>query len=74
VVFTALPHSLFSASFKHLSAKTVGIIATLLPFYGAFFGYLIHGEVLARRTLIGGLVVLAGIAFETLRSVQTEQK
>lgn len=74
VVFTALPHSLFSASFKHLSAKTVGIIATLLPFYGAFFGYLIHGEVLARRTLVGGLVVLAGIAFETLRSVQTAQE
>ena len=71
VVFTALPHTLFSASFKHLSAKTVGIIATLLPFYGAFFGYLIHGETLARRTLIGGLIVLAGIAFETLRSVKT---
>lgn len=71
VVFTALPHTLFSASFKHLSAKTVGIIATLLPFYGAFFGYLIHGEALARRTLIGGLIVLTGIAFETLKSVRT---
>jgi len=70
VVFTALPHSLFSASFKHLSAKTVGIIATLLPFYGAFFGYLIHDERLALRTVIGGLIVLAGIAFETLRSVK----
>ena len=70
VVFTALPHTLFSASFKHLSAKTVGVIATLLPFYGAFFGYLIHHEALARRTLIGGLIVLTGIAFETLRSVK----
>ncbi|UCD50073.1 MAG: DMT family transporter [Phycisphaerales bacterium] len=71
LVFTALPHSLFSASFKHLSAKTVGIIATLLPFYGAFFGYLIHDETLALRTVIGGLIVLAGIVFETLRSVRT---
>ncbi len=71
VVFTALPHTLFSASLKHLSAKTVGIIATLLPFYGAFFGYLIHHEALAHRTIIGGLIVLVGIGFETLRSVKT---
>jgi len=70
VVFTAVPHTMFSASFKHLSAKTVGIIATLLPFYGALFGYLIHDEALAPRTAIGGLVVLVGIAFETLQSVR----
>jgi len=70
VVFTAVPHTMFSASFKHLSAKTVGIIATLLPFYGAFFGYLIHDEALARRTIIGGLIVLVGIVFETLQSVK----
>ena len=71
VVFTAVPHTLFSASFKHLSAKTVGIIATLLPFYGALLGYLIHDETLAVRTVIGGLIVLVGIAFETLQSVRT---
>ena len=70
VVFTAVPHTMFSASFKHLSAKTVGIIATMLPFYGAFFGYLIHDEALARRTIIGGLIVLVGIVFETLQSVR----
>ena len=70
IVFTAVPHTMFSASFKHLSAKTVGIIATLLPFYGAFFGYLIHDEALARRTIIGGLIVLVGIVFETLQSVK----
>ena len=70
VVFTAVPHTMFSASFKHLSAKTVGIIATLLPFYGALFGYFIHDEMLAVRTGVGGLVVLVGIAFETLQSVK----
>jgi drug/metabolite transporter (DMT)-like permease len=69
VVFTALPHTLFSASFKNLSAKTVGIIATLLPFYGAVFGYLIHDETLALRTLVGGTIVLIAIVFETVRSV-----
>ena len=70
VVFTALPHTLFSASFKNLSAKTVGVIATLLPFYGALLGYLIHSETLAPRTVVGGLIVLVGIGFETLQSVR----
>ncbi|NLZ05041.1 MAG: DMT family transporter [Phycisphaerae bacterium] len=70
VVFTAVPHTLFSASFKHLSAKTVGIIATLLPFYAAFFGYLIHDETLSLRTVVGGSIILAAIAFETVRSVR----
>jgi len=70
VVFTALPHTLFSASLKHLSAKTVGIIATLLPFYGALFGYLIHDETLASRTVLGGLIVLVGIVFETISHVR----
>lgn len=71
VVFTAVPHTLFSASFKHLSAKTVGIIATLLPFYAAVLGYLIHDETLSFRTVAGGSVILAAIAFETVRSVRT---
>lgn len=71
VVFTAVPHTLFSASFKHLfAAKTVGIIATLLPFYAAFFGYLIHDETLSLRTIVGGSIILAAIAFETVRSVR----
>lgn len=71
VVFTALPHTLFSASFQHLSAKTVGIIATLLPFYAAVLGYLIHDEALSLRTVVGGSVILSAIVFETVRSVRT---
>lgn len=69
VVFTALPQTLFSESFKHLSAKTVGILATLLPFYGALFGYLIHNETVAPRTAMGGLVILCCIVIETAMNV-----
>ncbi|HUW56783.1 MAG TPA: DMT family transporter [Planctomycetota bacterium] len=68
VVFTAAPQTLFAASFKSLSAKTVGVIATLLPFYGALFGYLIHHETVVLRTALGGLVILACVLFETVRS------
>jgi len=71
VVFTAPPQTLYSASFSHLSAKTVGVLATLLPFYGAFWGYVIHREKVTLNTAIGGLVILACIIFETLRSVKT---
>ena len=70
IVFTALPQTLFAASFKNLSAKTVGILATLLPFYAAFWGYLIHEETVTGRTALGGLLILACIIFETLRNVR----
>ena len=67
VVFTAVPQTLFSASLQHLSAKTVGILATLLPFYGALFGYFIHDERVTVRTAIGGLIIFACIIYETLK-------
>ena len=42
----------------------------LVPFYAAFFGYLIHDEALSLRTVVGGSIILAAIAFETVRSVR----
>ena len=69
VAFTALPQTLFSASMKDLSAKTVGVLATLQPFYCAILGYWIHDELVTSRTVAGGLVILACIAFETARNV-----
>jgi drug/metabolite transporter (DMT)-like permease len=68
VVFTALPHTLFTASFANLKVKTVSIIATLLPIYGALFAWLWLSEVPSWRTVIGGAIVLAAVAFETVRS------
>lgn len=70
VFFTALPHTLFSASFQNLSAKTVGVLATLLPFYGAVFGYLIYDEQVTPRIALGGMLVFVCIIYETLRSVK----
>lgn len=70
MVFTAVPQTLFSASFKNLSAKSVSVLATLLPFYGALFGYLIHDETVSARTVAGGGIVLACIVFETARNAK----
>ncbi len=72
VVFTALPQTLIAASFKNLSARTVGVISTLLPFYAAFFAYFIHHETVTPRTAAGGLVILFAVVVETVRSVQTK--
>jgi len=66
-VFTALPQTLFSASFKNLSVTTVSIITTLQVFYGALLGYLIHGETVTLRTVFGGLLILTCVIIETIR-------
>lgn len=68
-VFTALPQVLFTTSLKNLSVKTVGVLATIEPFYVAVLGYLIHDETVTLRTVAGGLVILVCIAFETARNV-----
>jgi drug/metabolite transporter (DMT)-like permease len=70
IFFTALPHTLFTMSFKHLSAKTVSILATLLPLYAAVLGYLIHKETVAPRTMVGGAIILSCVIYETVRSTR----
>jgi drug/metabolite transporter (DMT)-like permease len=67
VVFTALPHTLYTRSLGHLKATSVGIIATLLPIYGALSAALLLGEVPALRTVIGGAIILVAISIETWR-------
>ena len=70
VIFTAIPHTLFSASFKNLSAKTVGIFAMLLPFYAAFLGYFFHNETITNRTLIGGSIIFLCVIFEASQNIK----
>lgn len=67
VIFTALPQTLFASGLKNLSAKTVGILASLLPVYGAIFGYLIHDEQVTIRTALGGGLILMCVIFETVK-------
>lgn len=68
LLFTALPHTLFTASFRNLSAKTASILAALLPFYGAVLGYFIHKETVTPRTMIGGAIILGSVIYETVRN------
>lgn len=67
VFFTALPHTLYTRSLQHIKARSVGIIATLLPIYGAISAALLLGEIPAMRTLVGGGIILAAVTLETWR-------
>ena len=70
IVFTALPHALFTTALRFLSAKTVGLVSCLQPFYGAVLALLILDEQLTTRTLIGGTIIVATALFETQQSHQ----
>ena len=67
ILFTALPHTLYTNSLAHLKARSAGIIATLLPVYGAITAALLLGEIPSARTLVGGGIILAAVLIETMR-------
>lgn len=73
-VFTAVPHTLYTRSLTHLKAKSVGIISTLLPVYGAMTAALLLGEIPSKRTLFGGGIILAAVAVETARVMRRTEK
>ncbi|MBQ4846530.1 DMT family transporter [Pseudoalteromonas sp. MMG005] len=65
VVFTALPHALFSSSLRHLSATTAGLISCLQPLYATLLAFILLLETPSVATLIGGLLVVSTAFFET---------
>lgn len=65
IVFTAMPHSLFAASLRHLSAATAGLISCLQPLYGTILAMLILHERPSLITFIGGALIVSAALFET---------
>ena len=74
VVFTAAPHALFTSALRQLSAKTVGLVSCLQPFYGAMLALIILGEELNLNTIIGGTIIVATAIFETHQSHQSQRR
>lgn len=68
VVFTALPHVLFSTGLRFLNAKTVSLVACLQPVYGTLFALLLLKEHPAVSTLFGGAIIVLAAAWETYRT------
>ena len=71
VLFTALPHTLYTNALEHLSARSVGMLGTLLPVYGTVTAALLLGEVPSMRTIVGGAIVLGAVTIETGRALHT---
>ena len=64
---TATAHTLLVMAFKYLPAKTVAMIGCLQPVLGAFFAWLVLGEIVSIAVIIGGAVILAVAVYESVR-------
>ena len=73
VFFTALPHTFFALGLIHFKAKTIGLINCLQVFYATVFAALILGERPSWQTLMGGVLIVATAAFESVRTRRASQ-
>ena len=70
IAFTALPQTLFTNALRHLTTRTVSVIATLLPIYGAISAAVLLREIPTPRTMLGGGIILTAVFLETWRAVR----
>lgn len=65
-VFTAVSHSRFIEALKHIRTQTASVIGSLEPVYGAIAAVIVLREVPSWRTVVGGVVLLAGALLVSL--------
>jgi len=68
VVFTGISHLLFINGLKNIKAQTAGIISSLEPVYGIIFAAFLLSEIPSLREVLGGMVILGGVFYSTIRS------
>lgn len=68
ILFTAAPHTLFVAGMRELSAKTMGLINSMMPLYATGFAWAFLGEGADAYTLAGGALIVGASAYESLRN------
>ncbi|MCG8670155.1 MAG: EamA family transporter [Pseudomonadales bacterium] len=67
-LLTALPHSLFVTSLRHLRAKTASLIACMQPVHATILALIFLNEQPTAGTLIGGTLIIASSMIETYRT------
>lgn len=65
---TAIGHTLFLKSFKHFSITTASILSSVQPVYGILLGALFLSEIPTWSTIFGGLLIVASVVVESVRS------
>ena len=65
IFFTAVPHTLFAHSLRHLKAKTAGLIACLQVVYATLFSIILLDASLNNFIIIGGILVVSAAMYES---------
>lgn len=68
LVTTSIGHTLFVLSFKHFSISTASIMSGVQPVYGIILGMLFLNEIPGVNTIFGGLLIIATVVIESIRS------
>ena len=66
LIFTAAPHSFLANCFKHLSAKTAGLISCMQPVYGVVLATIVLGQWPELMVYIGGFLIVIAAVTETV--------
>ena len=58
----AIPYALFARGLRTIGAAEAGLISLLEPVLNPIWVALVHGETPATPTMIGGAILLTGVA------------
>jgi drug/metabolite transporter (DMT)-like permease len=58
---------LYNYSLKHMAATQVGVFTNLIPIVGVLTGVIALGEPLSWQAIVGGAIVMSGVALTTRR-------
>ncbi len=68
LVTTALGHTMFLQSLKYFKVSTASIIGSTQPIFGIIIAFFFLGEIPTINTFFGGLLILATVIIESVRS------
>lgn len=68
LITTVVGHTMFINCFKHFSVTTVSILSSIQPVYGILIGAFLLSEIPTWSTLLGGVLILASVVVESVRS------
>ncbi|THB67277.1 MAG: EamA/RhaT family transporter [Gammaproteobacteria bacterium] len=69
IVFTALPHTLFVSSLKHLRATSASLISCMQPMYSTLLAFLVLGDKPEGGVILGGLLVVGAAVYESAKNL-----
>lgn len=68
LITTVIGHTMLINCFKYFSITTISILSSITPVYGILIGALFLSEIPGWSTIIGGFLILASVAIESIRS------